>query len=214
MEALWSDLGYVTMYAANVVGFVAMYFAFALAATFLCKKLGQPISARAVTTKQLTIEIKRSMVAILSFSLWGPVVLALDRSIDVVRFDHDPLRIALELCAVFMFNELHFMACHRLLHTRWLYRHVHSVHHRSTTPSPFTTYSLHPIEAFMLGSVMIPILLVASLDVVTLVVWPVISIFFNTLGHAAHTLPFGAQASRDHHAHHTKGREHYGFFVL
>lgn len=38
---------------------------------------------------------------------------------------------------------------HRLLHTRWLFRHAHSVHHRSSNPSAFGGYAHHPIETFM-----------------------------------------------------------------
>jgi lathosterol oxidase len=38
---------------------------------------------------------------------------------------------------------------HRLLHTPWLFRHVHSVHHRLGNPTPFATFAQHPVETFM-----------------------------------------------------------------
>lgn len=38
---------------------------------------------------------------------------------------------------------------HRLLHTRWLYRHVHRIHHHSTNPTPLATFAHHPVETFM-----------------------------------------------------------------
>jgi lathosterol oxidase len=38
---------------------------------------------------------------------------------------------------------------HRLLHTRWLFRHVHSVHHRLANPTPFAAFAQHPVETFM-----------------------------------------------------------------
>lgn len=38
---------------------------------------------------------------------------------------------------------------HRLLHTRWLLRHAHAIHHRSTNPTVFAAYAHHPIETFM-----------------------------------------------------------------
>ena len=37
---------------------------------------------------------------------------------------------------------------HRLLHTRWLYRHVHAVHH-TTNPTAFASLARHPVEAFI-----------------------------------------------------------------
>jgi sterol desaturase/sphingolipid hydroxylase (fatty acid hydroxylase superfamily) len=38
---------------------------------------------------------------------------------------------------------------HRLLHTRWLFQHVHWVHHRVGNPTPFATFAMHPVETFM-----------------------------------------------------------------
>lgn len=38
---------------------------------------------------------------------------------------------------------------HRLLHTPWLYRHAHAIHHRVANPTPFATFAHHPIETFM-----------------------------------------------------------------
>ena len=38
---------------------------------------------------------------------------------------------------------------HRWLHTPWLYRHVHSVHHRVSDPTPFAAFAHHPVETLM-----------------------------------------------------------------
>jgi lathosterol oxidase len=38
---------------------------------------------------------------------------------------------------------------HRLLHTPWLFRHVHAAHHRVENPSPFAAFSQHPVETLM-----------------------------------------------------------------
>jgi sterol desaturase/sphingolipid hydroxylase (fatty acid hydroxylase superfamily) len=38
---------------------------------------------------------------------------------------------------------------HRLLHTDWLYAHVHAVHHRSGNPTVFASFAHHPVETFM-----------------------------------------------------------------
>ena len=45
--------------------------------------------------------------------------------------------------------ELGFYASHRLLHSRWLYRHVHVVHHRFKVPLPYCAACVHPIEFVM-----------------------------------------------------------------
>lgn len=38
---------------------------------------------------------------------------------------------------------------HRWLHTSWLFRHVHAVHHRLANPTAFAAFAQHPIETFM-----------------------------------------------------------------
>ena len=47
-----------------------------------------------------------------------------------------------------------FFVIHRALHWKPLYRSVHIWHHRSVITTPFSAYSFHPVESFLLGSVM------------------------------------------------------------
>lgn len=43
-------------------------------------------------------------------------------------------------------HEAHFFLIHRLIHTPFLYKWVHSVHHNSVNPSPWSSLSMHPVE--------------------------------------------------------------------
>lgn len=43
-------------------------------------------------------------------------------------------------------HETHFYLIHRLIHTPFLYKHVHSIHHNSVNPSPYSSLSMHPVE--------------------------------------------------------------------
>ncbi|WP_421906731.1 sterol desaturase family protein [Mameliella sp.] len=43
-------------------------------------------------------------------------------------------------------HEIHFFCIHRLIHTPFLYKHIHSVHHNSINPSPRSSLSMHWIE--------------------------------------------------------------------
>lgn len=52
---------------------------------------------------------------------------------------------------------------HRLLHTPWLFRHVHLVHHRATNPTAFSAFAHHPIETFMGNAYFVLLLLVVPM---------------------------------------------------
>lgn len=41
---------------------------------------------------------------------------------------------------------LHFYLQHRLLHVPWLYKHVHSLHHRNSNTGPWSGPAMHPVE--------------------------------------------------------------------
>lgn len=59
-------------------------------------------------------------------------------------------RFALETAGFVLLFDAYFYALHRLLHTGWLYDHVHAVHHRSTAPTALTALAFHPVEALSL----------------------------------------------------------------
>ena len=51
-----------------------------------------------------------------------------------------------------LFHELHFYCIHRLIHVPVLYKWVHSVHHNSINPSPWSSLSMHPVEHLLYWS--------------------------------------------------------------
>jgi sterol desaturase/sphingolipid hydroxylase (fatty acid hydroxylase superfamily) len=50
------------------------------------------------------------------------------------------------------FHEVHFYCIHRLIHVPVLYKYIHSVHHNSINPSPWSSLSMHPIEHLLYWS--------------------------------------------------------------
>jgi lathosterol oxidase len=128
------------------------------------------------------------------------------------------LRVLVEVAVLFLWNELHFYACHRLLHAAPL-RRFHGDHHRSHVATPWSTYALHPVEALMLGSVPIVPMLLHDFSFVALTCLPVFSILLNNLGHSNYELSRTPSArgwlgaSRRHHLHHACYHGNYGFLL-
>jgi sterol desaturase/sphingolipid hydroxylase (fatty acid hydroxylase superfamily) len=65
-------------------------------------------------------------------------------------------------------HEVHFFCIHRLIHTPFLYKWVHSVHHNSVNPSPWSSLSMHPVEHLLYFSTMFYHLLIPSNPVIAL----------------------------------------------
>ena len=122
----------------------------------------------------------------------------------------------MEIFALLIWNDVHFWINHRLLHTRRLVRY-HGDHHRSVVTTPWSTYSFHPIEALMLGNIILLPMLVHDFYFWSLASVPVLSLILNLIGHSNYdffpsvsdTHPLAA--SRRHHLHHARPAGNYGF---
>jgi sterol desaturase/sphingolipid hydroxylase (fatty acid hydroxylase superfamily) len=73
---------------------------------------------------------------------WVPWLSFTDRPVWLVCFG----------LAVPIIHEFHFFCIHRLIHIPILYRRVHSVHHNSINPSPWSSLSMHPVEHLLYWS--------------------------------------------------------------
>ena len=73
---------------------------------------------------------------------WGPWT----------TFQQHPLWLALFGLAIPLIHEAHFYCIHRLIHIPLLYKWVHSVHHNSVNPSPWSSLSMHPVEHLLYWS--------------------------------------------------------------
>jgi sterol desaturase/sphingolipid hydroxylase (fatty acid hydroxylase superfamily) len=64
----------------------------------------------------------------------------------MATFQSDPIWLATIVLLVPMFHEAYFFASHRALHIPVLYKWIHSVHHNSVNPSPWSSLAMHPVE--------------------------------------------------------------------
>jgi len=79
-----------------------------------------------------------------------------------------PLWLGLLCLVVPVIHEAHFYCIHRLIHTPLLYKWVHSVHHNSVNPSPWSSLSMHPVEHLLYFATMAYHLVIPSHPLIAL----------------------------------------------
>lgn len=180
---------------------------------------GRRLDPRPLRPGQLRREIGWSTVSILVFGI-GSVLVWWILQRGWARLAGDPgwLQVAVEIAVLMVWNDIHFYANHRLLHTRRL-RRYHAHHHRSQVTTPFATYSFHPLEAALLGNVILLPMLLHDFSFLALLALPVLSLLLNNLGHGNYDYAprVGSDhwlaASRRHHLHHACHDGNYGFLL-
>ena len=56
-------------------------------------------------------------------------------------------------------HDTYFYWTHILIHKKWLYKRIHAVHHASLKPSPWASFSFHPLES-ILEAAILPLLVI------------------------------------------------------
>jgi len=211
--------------AAVALGGVAYFAAIYLVAAFITGAVrvallrsgrGRLLDPRPFPAGQVAREQRQSAISILIFGVgllvpWWMVVAGWAS----VHASNPPLRVLLELLVLLVWNDVHFYAIHRTLHQPTLLRAVHAAHHQSVVTTPWSTYAFHPVEALLLGSVLLPPMLLWSFTPLALALLPILSLTYNAIGHSN----FSALPRRwrwlsnahDHHLHHACHRGNYGF---
>lgn len=180
-------------------------------------RIGRPIDTRPLQPGQLAWELRLSSVSLLVFGI-GSVVpwWFVQRGWASLAEATSWPRILVEMAVLLVWNDIHFYANHRLLHLPAL-RRFHQHHHRSRVTTPFSTYSFHPLEAVLLGNVILLPMLVHDFSFAALLSLPVMSLLLNNLGHSNYDFAPGVghdhwlAASRRHHLHHARYHGNYGF---
>ena len=121
-----------------------------------------------------------------------------------------------------LFHDMYFYWTHRLLHLPGWYQKIHSVHHLSSNPSPFTSLSFHPVESFIQALVLPLMVIVIPAHPVAIFLFLLYMVYKNVRGHTGYEFTTDAQRenkwnkihnySIHHSAHHLNGRDNYGLY--
>jgi sterol desaturase/sphingolipid hydroxylase (fatty acid hydroxylase superfamily) len=109
-----------------------------------------------------------------------------------------------------------FYVAHRVLHTKWLYRRIHSWHHRYHAPYALLGSIMHPVEWLIINGIVVVVPLACGMHVGVFFVCIVLRQWTNAEFHAGvegwwsllSKLP-GAGGVRHHDLHHERVRGNY-----
>ncbi|KAL9328088.1 hypothetical protein ACSQ67_003091 [Phaseolus vulgaris] len=90
----------------------------------------------------------------------------------------------------FILEDFIFYWGHRILHTKWLYKHVHSVHHEYATPFGLTSEYAHPAEILFLGFATIFGPAITGPHLITLWLWMVLRVLETVEAHCGYHFPW------------------------
>lgn len=123
---------------------------------------------------------------------------------------------------ILILQDAYFYGVHRLFHQPRLFRWFHQGHHRSRTPTPWTSFAFDPLEAMIQASFLLAIALVIPLHIgvlITLLLTMTVWALGNHLGLAV--VPPSAMSrwwgswcigSAHHLVHHRRYTRHYGLY--
>ena len=172
---------------------------------------------RPVPSGQVRQEILSSIISIFMFTLVGAgAYLSIQQGFLNVSLQTGVWQWLLEVIILFVWNDVHFYFSHRLLHTPWLYKRIHIHHHRSVIVTPFSVWRFHWLEALWLGAVLPMALLFFSFSIWSLAMLPLISLFWNIIGHSnwrsdSYFTRIFSAASERHAMHHSQINGNFGF---
>lgn len=123
---------------------------------------------------------------------------------------------------IIFFHDTYFYWMHRLMHHPLLYERVHKVHHLSKDPTPWASFSFHPIEA-VLEIGFVPLLIFTiPLHFSSLIILSMWQIIFNVMGHLGYEMfprkmmqnPVlkWVNTSTNHNMHHKFVKCNYGLY--
>jgi Delta7-sterol 5-desaturase len=154
---------------------------------FANRMKGRATSFNSVTASQIRRELFWSASSMLCFVLIG-LFIYLAARMGWVRIyskvsEHGVPYWIGSLLLLMLAHETYFYFIHRAMHHPWLFKRVHGIHHDSLNPSPFTSLSFHPLEAFLEALVVPGMLLFMPLHWGVLLIFQFTTLILNVNGH-------------------------------
>lgn len=216
-----TNYSYGSLFGLSFGYFLFLYFGIGSFFLFMCKVLErnhivQKIINKEIKKSQIVFEIMHSIKSIVIFGFSVIPVVYLVRVGAIELLPNTAPNIIMGLIILTLWNEIHFYVVHRIMHQKWMMKNVHYIHHKSTIPSVYSVYSFHWFEALLLSTIPLTIVPFIPFSIVSVFIYPLVSILLNFAGHCNYRFGKGIGNSwmlfgTHHNDHHSRGRKNYGF---
>lgn len=125
---------------------------------------------------------------------------------------------------MFVIHDTYFYWTHRMMHIPILYKYFHKTHHVSINPTPFTSYSFHPVEALVEAGIIPVIAFILPVSPSALIFFLFCQFIYNIYGHSGYEiippkinktiLGKWLNTSFAHNMHHRHFNKNYGLYFL
>jgi len=206
-----------------VIAGIPFLICYVLSANWLSKN---KIQGRKVLRRDTVREILHSMQTTAVLAIIAYVVLYTPFSnytkVYTRLTDHAAWWLPLSVLLCLIIHDTYFYWMHRLLHHPRIFKHTHLLHHKSTNPSPWTSYSFHFIESWTEGAVLFVIVFLIPVHPLTILLFTISAFIINVYGHLGYEIVPRRfrqsvffeffNTSVHHNLHHSKFKGNYGLY--
>lgn len=128
----------------------------------------------------------------------------------------------ISIIALIFIHDTWFYWTHRMMHHKRLFPIMHKVHHLSHNPTPWASFSFHPLEAFVQAMIFPLAVMLIPIHPLAALIWLLYMTVMNVLGHLGfEVLPAGFvrhwlfrwhNTSVHHNMHHSRVNCNYGLY--
>jgi Delta7-sterol 5-desaturase len=192
------------------------------------KKHFKPRKIQTTLPAKVTIlnELRNSIFSCLVFGLFILLIIGM-KSYGLTMLYQDPLQfgyayLLFSWALLIVIHDTYFYWTHRLMHHRKLFPIMHYVHHQSYNPTPWASFSFHPLEAIVEFAFLPVVVCCIPLHPLAILFWSIWMILWNVVGHLGYELfPKGFihhpvfkwfNTSTHHNLHHQRSRGNFGLY--
>lgn len=207
---------------------------FLIAGTLFCacyywfrKKFAKnKIQTRSIQSRDLKREILHSLQALIVFTCYWVILVKTPIKSYTLLYDDLTLKSLVwfmpSILVALIIHDTYFYWMHRALHHKRLFHITHHLHHRSSNPTPFASYSFHLLESMAEGVVVILIVFLIPMHIWALTLFAILAFAINAYGHLGYEIaPLWLRKSKlflvintsiYHNLHHKHSRGNYGLY--